>query len=328
VHEVPRPPRGASLAAQRSPLSSPPARAPALLPPSSPQIPNGALPLGGEPVVHVSQVVLPPHGCHVSTLLFYFPRPGSFAQPPPSVARGGRPAWLPAAPPPRLAVRAPGGGGADGGGAPGAAAFDWAAFARAAAAERLAAFLRDGDLALAQPLEALGPRCADARAYRAVTGALGARGVFEPEVWKVRRRGGGGGRHAWTHTCGAVEPSAGAESTARLRPCRTELCALAARHTCPPPQWAVVHGDAAGLAALLPATDLVRDLGVPLATPLVALGGVPGDPGWLGSTEFWPWVNAYCRPIPGDGAPRRPPPVRRLPGDGGGSVIALPRAAR
>ena len=73
----------------------------------------------------------------------------------------------------------------------------------------------------------------------------------------------------------------------------------------------MVHSDAAGLAALLPTTELVRDLEVPLVTPLVTLGDAPGDVGHLDHTEFWPWVNAYCRPIPGAGAREGPEPAGR-----------------
>jgi hypothetical protein len=188
-------------------------------PPSSPpnthsQIPTGALPLEGAPVTQISQITLPPHGCHISVLRFYFPAPGSFAAPAPSVSRAGRPAWLPAAPPPRLTVLAPtsaaAAGGAGAGGGPAARPFDWPAFARAAPLERLAEYLESGDLGLAAPLAALGPRCADGRVYRAAVRALGARCVFEPEIWKVRGRRREGRRVAGPGpVCGAVQDGAG-----------------------------------------------------------------------------------------------------------------------
>lgn len=215
-----------------------------------PQVPEGALPLLGQPVTHASQITLPPYSCHVATLHFYFPRPGAFRQATPSVTRGGRPAWLPAAPPPPLEVlpappaAAP--GAAAGGGA---APFDWLSFVRRAPDAELLRYLREGDLSVAEPLSALSPRCAGAAFFGAAAAALAARGAFDPEVWK----------------------------------------------------WAVRHGDEAALRQLLPTTDLVRGLGVPLATRLAESGAAAGDTGHLDWREFWPWVNAYCRPIPEEG---------------------------
>ena len=95
-------PRSQPHSRARDAPKCPPPPPPFPHPPSSllPQIPEGALPLAGHPVTHASQITLAPYSCDVATLQFYFPRPGTFKQPTPSVTRGGRPAWLPAAPPP------------------------------------------------------------------------------------------------------------------------------------------------------------------------------------------------------------------------------------
>jgi len=63
-------------------------------------------------------------------------------------------------------------------------------------------------------------------------------------------------------------------------------------------KWAVKHCDERALRQLLPTTDLIQSLGVPLVTPLVTTGDVVGDTGHLSHVEYWPWINAYCRPIP------------------------------
>ena len=68
--------------------------------------------------------------------------------------------------------------------------------------------------------------------------------------------------------------------------------------------WAVRHGDEAALRQLLPAMELVQNLGVPVVTPLVTTGDAAGDAGYADWREFWPWINAYCRPIPEEGEPR------------------------
>jgi hypothetical protein len=219
------------------------------------QIPEGALPLEGKPPTLAHQITLGPYSCHVSTMHFYFPRPGTFAQPTPSVTRGGCAAWLPAAPPRPLTVQGPGEAAApaDGGvAARGAAPFDWKAFVRRAPPSEVLRYLETGDLSVADPLSLVTRHCGEAGFFSAAVAALSSRGVYDEDIWK----------------------------------------------------WAVKHGHEAALRQLLPGTDLVRDLGVPLVAPLVTVGDVAGDAGYVRHLEYYPWVNSYCRPIPDeDGEP-------------------------
>ncbi|GBF98301.1 hypothetical protein Rsub_10964 [Raphidocelis subcapitata] len=238
------------------------------------QIPSGALPLEGQPLSAASQITLPPYGCHVATLSFYFPRPGTFTAAPPSITRAGRPAWLPPAPPrPPLAVAAAAPAAAPGAAAGPASPFDWGAFLRSAPDPKVLSYLAEGDLSLAVPLSALSRRCRrDARFFSAAVAALSARGAFDPAVWA----------HA-------------------LR-----------------------HGDAAALRQLLPATPLARRLGALLPAVGGALGAAggaagdaagdgtadaPGDAGYLPHVEFWPWTNAYVRPVLGADSEPNPLPA-------------------